>query len=293
MYPPLHPNCRCQLLPNAYAAYPIEQSDDDAWYTPLLRIPADAQNMAELFILAQQERLHRGTLDGYLDWLTSGSCSGLYNRFETFWNNPSLYNLINYITLGAADVVKGAVAPDEPLSLEHWLNSLCVVSIAVGIYKAGTRSYHVPKNTKQLIQIAKHAERIASKYPDAFIKELKPQILLDELSHSGVKYTQEDVIMVTKTPAGKLMWLERGNETAGLTHIIKTHGTDFANKGILQNQIPDYIMTALDSGRIIEYQGRGTGRPIYEFTYHDVVQQVAVTTGSNGFIVGANPVSIK
>lgn len=244
-------------------------------------------------ILAQQERLHRGTLDGYLDWLTSGSSSGLYNRFETFWNNPSLYNFVNYITLGAADVVKGAVAPDEPLSLEPWLNSLCVVSIAVGIYKAGTRSYHVPKNTKQLIQIAKHAERITSKYSDAFIKELKPQILLDELSHSGVKYTQEDVIMVTKTSAGKLVWLERGNETAGLTHIIKTHGTDFANKGILQNQIPDYIMTALDSGRIIGYQGRGTGRPIYEFTYHDVVQQVAVTTGSNGFIVGANPVSIK
>ena len=37
------------------------------------------------------------------------------------------------------------------------------------------------------------------------------------------------------------------------------------------------------------YQGRGTGRPIYEFVYNGEVRQVAITVGSNGFIVGANP----
>lgn len=297
LYPPLHPNCRCQLLPTTFAVYAAETSADDAWYTPLLRIPEDAMEMAKYFYFAQQNRRQEGSLSGTLDWLTLGMVSGFVNglnqRNQAFQQDPSFYNFINYMTIGAADVVKGAVTPDEPLSLEHWLNSLCVASIAAGVYKTVTRSYDIPKNTKQLVQTAKHTERNTSKYPDAFAKDLKPKMLLDELSRSGKKYTKENVIMITKTSDGKLVWLESGNETAGLVHIIQQHGTDFANKGILQNQIPDYIMTALDSGRIIGYQGRGTGRPIYEFTYHNVVHQAAVTTGSNGFIVGANPVSIK
>lgn len=101
------------------------------------------------------------------------------------------------------------------------------------------------------------------------------------------------MVTITKTADGKLVWLENGSETAGLKHIIKEHGTDFANKGIAQDQIPDYITKALSDGKVVEYQGRGTGRPIYEFTYNGTMQRVAITTGSNGFIVGANPVSIK
>lgn len=117
--------------------------------------------------------------------------------------------------------------------------------------------------------------------------------LLDELKNSGVKYNPNDLVTITKTADGKLVWLENGSETAGLKHIIKDHGTDFANKGIAQDQIPDYITKALSDGKVVEYQGRGTGRPIYEFTYNGTTQRVAITTGSNGFIVGANPVSIK
>ena len=52
-------------------------------------------------------------------------------------------------------------------------------------------------------------------------------------------------------------------------------------------------MDTLENGKIVGYQGKGTGRPIYEVVYNGVTQRVAITTGSNGFIVGANPVSIK
>ena len=76
------------------------------------------------------------------------------------------------------------------------------------------------------------------------------------------------------------MWLENGTDTAGLNHIIK---------GITQEQIPDYVMNALENGKIVGYQGRGTGRPIYEFTYNGEIHKVAITVGNNGFIVGANP----
>ena len=67
------------------------------------------------------------------------------------------------------------------------------------------------------------------------------------------------------------MWLENGTDTAGLNHIITEHADDFLNK------------------KIVGYQGRGTGRPIYEFTYNGEIHKVAITVGNNGFIVGANP----
>ena len=113
--------------------------------------------------------------------------------------------------------------------------------------------------------------------------------LLDELANSGVKYNPEDIVAITKTADGKLVWLENGTDTAGLNHIITEHADDFLNKGITQEQIPDYIMNALENGKIVGYQGRGTGRPIYEFTYNGEIHKVAITVGNNGFIVGANP----
>ena len=113
--------------------------------------------------------------------------------------------------------------------------------------------------------------------------------LLDELANSGVKYNPEDIVAITKTADGKLVWLENGTDTAGLNHIITEHADDFLNKGITQEQIPDYVMNALENGKIVGYQGRGTGRPIYEFTYNGEIHKVAITVGNNRFIVGANP----
>ena len=113
--------------------------------------------------------------------------------------------------------------------------------------------------------------------------------LLDELANSGVKYNPEDIVAITKTADGKLVWLENGTDTAGLNHIITEHADDFLNKGIMQEQIPDYVMNALENGKIVGYQGRGTGRPIYEFTYNGEIHKVAITVGNNEFIVGANP----
>lgn len=112
---------------------------------------------------------------------------------------------------------------------------------------------------------------------------------MDELASSGVKYNPDDVIAVTKTADGKLVWLENGTDTAGLNHIITEPADDFLNKGITQEQIPDYVMNALENGKIVGYQGRGTGRPIYEFTYNGEIHKVAITVGDNGFVVGANP----
>lgn len=48
------------------------------------------------------------------------------------------------------------------------------------------------------------------------------------------------------------MWLENGTDTAGLNHIITEHADDFLNKGITQEQIPDYVMNALENGKSLD-----------------------------------------
>lgn len=145
LLPPLHPNCRCAVVP-VYEIGMVESrtsggfgTETTNWYDGLLQIPTEAKALLNGIASAQQERIGRGTLGGFLDWLTMGTISGFYNGLKTrasaVAESPSLYNIANWLTLGMADTVKGAFAPEKPLSLEHWLDSIGVVSIALGAYE--------------------------------------------------------------------------------------------------------------------------------------------------------------
>ena len=145
LLPPLHPNCRYAVVP-VYEIGMVESrtsggfgTETTNWYDGLLQIPTEAKALLNGIASAQQERIGRGTLGGFLDWLTMGTISGFYNGLKTrasaVAESPSLYNIANWLTLGTADTVKGAFAPEKPLSLEHWLDSIGVVSIALGAYE--------------------------------------------------------------------------------------------------------------------------------------------------------------
>ena len=121
------------------------------------------------------------------------------------------------------------------------------------------------------------------------------EALISQLEASGVKYNKEDIVAITKDPLGRIVWLEKGHlgdRPSGLVHIIKEHASDFEEHNISRDEIPQYLMLAVKTGKIVGYQGRGTGRPIYELTYKGKTRRVAITIGSNGYIVGANPKSI-
>ena len=113
--------------------------------------------------------------------------------------------------------------------------------------------------------------------------------LLTELAVSGEKHNPDDIVAITRSSENKLVWLENGTDRAGLNHIVVEHANDFEKQGVLQKDLPRYIMSAIESGKIVGYQGRGTGRPIYEFVYNGEVCRIAITVSDNGFIVGANP----
>lgn len=107
-------------------------------------------------------------------------------------------------------------------------------------------------------------------------------------ANSGEKVSVDAVVEVTRTFDGKLVWLETGTEGAGLKHIIVRHASQFADKGISADDIPEFLFTALKYGRVI---GKQNTRDVFEVEYHGGIQRVSITIGSNGFIVGANPIS--
>ena len=111
--------------------------------------------------------------------------------------------------------------------------------------------------------------------------------LLDQLALSGVKVTPGDVVAIEKIPSGQIVWLEAGDQKSGLQHIVSDHGSEFSNIGVSERDIPGVLMRALSEGRIIGSQGKD--RPIYETTINGQSYEIAITVGSNGFIVGANP----
>ena len=113
--------------------------------------------------------------------------------------------------------------------------------------------------------------------------------LLEELAANGVKHDPEKAVLIGKDGDGKIVFLESGNAKAGLQHVMD-HADQFADVGVPREKVGQFVFDAATTGKIVGYQGKGTGRPIYEFMFEGKPFKVAVTVGSNGFIVGANPV---
>ncbi|MDU9026277.1 DUF637 domain-containing protein [Pseudomonas corrugata] len=112
---------------------------------------------------------------------------------------------------------------------------------------------------------------------------------LEELTAKGVKFSPENIVATTRSQSGQIVFLETGNLKAGLQHIIEEHGSQFVQMGVSEAQIPSVVMRAVSEGKLIGYQGSGGGRPVYELDINGKPQRIAVTVGSNGFVVGANP----
>lgn len=48
-----------------------------------------------------------------------------------------------------------------------------------------------------------------------------------------------------------LLGLKKGNETAGIEHIMNSHGDQFLQKGITAESMPNFLKTAIENGRIV------------------------------------------
>lgn len=115
----------------------------------------------------------------------------------------------------------------------------------------------------------------------------RQEALISEVANSGLKITPSAVVRIERMPNGQIVFLEQGNNASGLRHIIKEHGGEFVQAGISNDKLPDFLMSVRRDVRITGYQGQGTSWPIYELTYEGRALRIALTVGSNGYVVGA------
>jgi hypothetical protein len=149
---------------------------------------------------------------------------------------------------------------------------------AAAVNRAAIDALNPPASTAQLT-----ANQIIIRAPGTEIRGST----LAELAANGARITPENVVATGYDAIGRAVWLETGNATRGLEHILN-HADEFTRMGVAQAEVPSLIMRTLREGRIVGYQGVGTGRPIYQVMVNGVQQRIAITVGNNGFIVGAN-----
>lgn len=134
---------------------------------------------------------------------------------------------------------------------------------------------------------------------DTKIEELAEKEMMSKLEGSGVKYSKENVLFVIEDKSGQLIWLESGNESAGLQHILygdgkssRGHAEDFKNAlGLEADEVPSYLKKVIANGEIVSEKIRTIyNRKGYEKTYYYEDDYYIVTgIGDNGFIVSAYP----
>lgn len=117
--------------------------------------------------------------------------------------------------------------------------------------------------------------------------------LIAEVQANGEKISPEKVVMITRDPSGKIIWMETGNNRSGLEHIIGNHSKEFNGRGIANDDIPNYVLEAVYQGNAVGTQGKRDPRTIYEFVYNGKKQRIAVQVSTNGYIVSANCASSK
>ena len=169
--------------------------------------------------------------------------------------------------------------------------------VGKGFYKAGKGVLKAGKNATSAIVKSKKVLKGSAKELEVAtevvvknageIENLINKALIQELKEKGVKFTEENLMWLFKNKDGKIIFLEKGKNSGGFQHILK-HKEEFLDKGIFEEDLAEFIMKSLKNGKIVGKEG---SRFVYEYIYKGIKQTTAITVSSNGFVVGANPVS--
>ena len=125
------------------------------------------------------------------------------------------------------------------------------------------------------------------------------EALIAELENNGIKFTKENIVWITRDRTGQIGWLEKGNSSAGLEHILNGdgastgHASDFKNAfGISKEEIPSFLHKVISQGTVISNEYRFVnGHMGYDrIYYYEGNHYVLTGIGSNGFIVTAYPI---
>lgn len=122
---------------------------------------------------------------------------------------------------------------------------------------------------------------------------LAKESMLDELKKVGVKYNADEVIFVIHDKTGQMLWLEEGNDGAGLKHILNNHAADFKKAfGVKPDEIGAFLSEVISQGIVYKNEVKHiNGIDGYERIYkYKTKYYLLVGIGLNGFIVSAYPI---
>lgn len=157
-------------------------------------------------------------------------------------DTPDWYSIGNWASGGAFDMVKGAVDPDEPLSFEHWMNSLGVAILAYVGYR-GIRNVNETKiyKTQYLIDENSYSAHNVVQY-----EKLKAGYASEEIIHadrigsalikSDPMHRAASFISKQQLVAGRVTTI-RGNDGVNVI-LLQTKGGLNETSGVFE-----YILT--------------------------------------------------
>ena len=83
------------------------------------------------------------------------------------------------------------------------------------------------------------------------VPEAQRQALVEEVVAAGHKISPADVVQIARAPDGRVVWLERGDGRAGLSHILRAGRIrDFARCGVAYAEIPGLAVRAVTHGNL-------------------------------------------
>jgi hypothetical protein len=120
------------------------------------------------------------------------------------------------------------------------------------------------------------------------LMQAERKALIAEIRAAGVKFTESRIVVIFRTAAGKLVWLERGDAAAGLEHIMARHGSQFAGLGVKSEaEVVELIQHTLSTKLPVRILPRGG--QVFSVMMGGAEREMNIAVGSNGFIVTAHP----
>lgn len=122
--------------------------------------------------------------------------------------------------------------------------------------------------------------------------------LIVELRKNNIKFSEKNLVFIVRDTTGKIVWLEKGNLSVGLKHILdganggQGHAKDFYNLfGISRKKIPAFLKKVFREGEIIKEtivirKGNEGYKRVYKYKNNYLIIS---GVGTNGFIVSAYP----
>jgi Domain of unknown function (DUF4157) len=115
--------------------------------------------------------------------------------------------------------------------------------------------------------------------------------LIAILRQLGVRFSEENILFITRTSIGRIVWMEIGSASAGMRHIVTGHAGDFLRIGIRSEpEIQRLIFRLVRNQTPIRIESAGAH--IYETVIDGVRKGIQVVIGENGFIVTAFPITL-